>query len=70
MEGQNVTGKVKFFDNKLGYGFITMPDGKDAFVHHTSILGKGYKTLLEGDNVSFDVVDTNKGPKAENVKLS
>lgn len=68
MEGKNVTGKVKFFDNKLGYGFITMPDGKEAFVHHTAILEKGFRTLQEADSVSFDVEVTPKGLKAKNVQ--
>ena len=62
------SGKVKWFNNRRGFGFIAQDSGKDIFVHHSSILGKGYKTLDEGENVSFDLVDHVKGPKAENVK--
>lgn len=61
------SGKVKWFDNKRGFGFIAQDSGRDVFVHHTSIQGKGYKTLLEGELVNFDVVDSDKGPKAQNV---
>jgi len=62
------SGKVKWFDNKRGFGFIAQDSGRDIFVHHTSIQGKGYKTLLEGELVNFDVVDSDKGPKAQNVQ--
>jgi len=62
------SGKVKWFDNKRGFGFIVQDSGPDVFVHHTSILGKGFKTLIEGEEVSFDVVASDKGFKAENVK--
>ena len=61
------TGKIKWFDNKKGFGFITKDDGEDVFVHHTSIQGEGFKTLNEGDAVSFEVVTGDKGLKAENV---
>ncbi|MFC1509778.1 cold-shock protein [Candidatus Omnitrophota bacterium] len=60
-------GKVKWFDNKKGYGFITPEDGKDVFVHHTAIQGDGYKTLDEGQEVEFDVVQGPKGEQAANV---
>ena len=64
-------GKVKWFDNKKGYGFITPEDGKDVFVHHTAIQGDGYKTLQEGQEVEFDIVQGPKGEQASNVtKLS
>ena len=64
-------GKVKWFDNKKGYGFITPEDGKDVFVHHTAITGDGYKTLEEGQEVEFDIVQGPKGEQAANVtKLS
>ena len=64
-------GKVKWFDNKKGYGFITPENGKDVFVHHTAIQGDGYKTLEEGQEVEFDVVQGPKGEQAANVtKLS
>ncbi|MFC1666264.1 cold-shock protein [Candidatus Omnitrophota bacterium] len=60
-------GKVKWFDNKKGYGFITPEDGKDVFVHHTAIQGEGYKSLEEGQEVEFDIVQGPKGEQAANV---
>lgn len=60
-------GKVKWFDNKKGYGFIAPEDGKDVFVHHTAIQGDGYKTLDEDQEVEFDVVQGPKGEQAANV---
>ena len=62
------TGKVKWFNDAKGFGFIT-PDGgdKDCFVHYSSIQGNGFKTLAEGDPVEFDLVQGQKGPAAENV---
>ena len=62
-------GVVKWFSNQKGYGFIT-PDGggKDVFVHHSAILGDGYKTLDEGQNVEFDITQGPKGEQASNVK--
>ena len=62
------SGKVKWWDNKKGFGFISQDSGQDVFVHHTSVVGKGFKTLNPGDEVMFDVVASDKGPKAENVK--
>jgi CspA family cold shock protein len=62
------TGKVKWFDNKKGYGFIEIQGGSDVFVHHTNIVGQGFKTLNEGDAVSFEQINTDKGPKAQNVQ--
>ena len=62
-----VTGKVKWFDNQKGYGFISQDGGPDVFVHHTSIQGGGFKTLNEGDAVEFEIVTADKGPKAANV---
>ncbi|HTI97610.1 MAG TPA: cold-shock protein [Dongiaceae bacterium] len=62
------SGKVKWFDNKKGFGFIIQETGQDVFVHHTSIQGSGFKTLNEGESVVFDVVASDKGPKAENVQ--
>ena len=62
------SGKVKWFDNKKGFGFIAQETGQDVFVHHSSIRGSGFKTLNEGEQVSFDVVASDKGPKAENVQ--
>jgi CspA family cold shock protein len=60
-------GKVKWFNSRKGYGFIAGEDGRDIFVHYASIAGEGYKTLVEGDSVSFDVVEGEKGLRAENV---
>jgi CspA family cold shock protein len=62
------SGKVKWFDNKKGFGFIAQDTGKDVFVHHTSIVGNGYKTLKEGETVQFDLIESDKGPKAQNVQ--
>lgn len=60
-------GTVKWFNDSKGFGFITSEDGGDVFVHHTSILGSGFKSLAEGDSVSFDTEKGPKGPKAVNV---
>ncbi len=62
-------GKVKWFNAKKGYGFICMSDGTDIFVHYSNISGDGYRTLEEGDQVNFDVVEGDKGLRAENVVL-
>ena len=61
-------GKVKWFNDSKGFGFIEQEGGKDLFVHHSSIQGEGFKSLKEGDRVSFDVVQGAKGPAAENVR--
>jgi len=62
------SGTVKWFNDAKGYGFITMEDGKgDCFVHFSAIEGAGFKSLQEGERVEFDVVQGEKGPKAENV---
>ena len=65
------TGKVKWFNNTKGFGFVTRDDGeKDVFVHHSATQGVGFKSLAEGERVEFDVVQGQKGPAAENlVKL-
>jgi cold shock protein len=60
-------GTVKWFSNKKGYGFIQQEDGNDLFVHHSAINMSGFKTLSEGDRVSFEVEDSDRGPKAKNV---
>ena len=60
-------GKVKWFNPKKGYGFITGPDDSDVFVHYSDIAGGGYRTLGEGDLVGFDMVESEKGLRAENV---
>ncbi|HEB75067.1 MAG TPA: cold-shock protein [Nitrospirae bacterium] len=60
-------GKVKWFNETKGYGFIQKDDGEDVFVHYTSIQGDGFRTLTEGQRVSFDVVEGERGPKATNV---
>ncbi len=62
------SGKVKWFDNKKGFGFIAQESGQDVFVHHTSILGGGYHTLKEGEEVLFDVITSERGLKAQNVQ--
>lgn len=61
-------GIVKWFNNKKGFGFIEQEEGKDIFVHHTSINMEGYKTLNEGERVTFEVEETDRGPAAKNVK--
>lgn len=64
------TGKVKWFDARKGYGYITADDGQDYFVHHTGIRMKGYRTLETGQAVRFDAQPSNKGPKAVNVRAA
>jgi CspA family cold shock protein len=61
------SGKVKWFDNKKGFGFIAQDAGQDVFVHHTCISGDGFKTLQEGEVVDFELIESEKGPKALNV---
>jgi CspA family cold shock protein len=60
-------GTVKWFDDRKGYGFIEQEDGPDVFVHHSGINGIGFKSLREGDRVTFDVEQGKKGPAAVNV---
>ena len=60
-------GKVKWFNDAKGYGFITVEDGKDVFVHHSSIQGEGFKTLKEGQDVEFEITKGPKGDQATNV---
>jgi CspA family cold shock protein len=64
-------GKVKWFDERKGYGFITPDDGgEDLFVHHTNILGQGFRSLNEGQEVEYEVGQGRKGPQATNVRAS
>ena len=60
-------GKVKWFNDSKGFGFIEVDDGTDVFVHHNDIQGEGYKTLAEGESVTFEIVQGEKGPRAQNV---
>jgi len=69
MEQCKVTGKVKWFSNQKGYGFITQDGGKDVFCHFSAIVSEGYKSLNEGDAVEFEVTQGNKGEQAANVSL-
>lgn len=64
------TGKVKWFNAEKGFGFITTDEGKDVFVHYSSINSDGFKTLEEGQAVSFDIVDSDRGQQAANVSLA
>lgn len=60
-------GTVKWFNSEKGYGFIEVEGGQDVFVHYTAIVGEGFKTLEEGQKVSFDIVEGNRGEQAANV---
>ncbi len=62
-----MTGKVKWFDGKKGYGFISSEDGQDVFVHFSAIQTEGFKNLAEGDEVEFEINDGERGPQASNV---
>ncbi len=64
------SGKVKWFNESKGFGFIEQDSGEDIFVHYTSIQGDGFKTLMEGQRVEYEVTDGPKGLKAENVTAS
>lgn len=64
-----VNGIVKWFDEKKGYGFISVEGGKDVFVHHSNIEGTGFKTLSEGQKVTLEVTQGTKGPQAEKVRV-
>ena len=63
----SVYGKVKWFNNSKGYGFIEQENGGDVFVHYSAIKGDGFRSLDQGDRVQFEVVEGEKGPKASNV---
>ncbi len=62
-----MVGKVKWFNAEKGFGFIEREDGDDVFVHFSAIQGNGFKTLEEGQDVEFEIVDGNRGPQAANV---
>ncbi len=67
MSDQRISGTVKWFNDDKGFGFIEREDGKDVFVHHSAIAMEGFKTLKEGQKVTMEVTDGQKGPQAENV---
>lgn len=68
MSEQKGRGKVKWFNDAKGYGFIEQENGQDVFVHYSAIQGEGYKSLREGQEVVFDVTEGAKGPQASNVQ--
>jgi CspA family cold shock protein len=63
-----MNGKVKWFNESKGFGFLTAEDGTDVFVHFSEIKGEGFKTLQEGDDVTFEIEEGPKGPRAVNVQ--
>jgi CspA family cold shock protein len=69
MEVAMTRGRVKWFSDQKGYGFIEVEGGKDVFVHHSAIEGEGFKSLKEGDEVEFEVSKGPKGPQASNVRV-
>jgi CspA family cold shock protein len=64
------TGKVKWFDPKKGFGFVVNDDGKDVFIHYTSIDGDGFRCLKNGETVEYDQLDSDKGLQGRNVRIS
>jgi len=62
------SGKIKWFDNKKGFGFIMQESGQDVFLHHTAVVGSGFKSFEEGDEVSFEILPTERGLKADHVQ--
>lgn len=67
ISGTAARGRVKWFNDHKGFGFIEREEGPDVFVHYSSITGEGYKSLTEGQEVTFELVDGAKGPQAQNV---
>ena len=67
MSGERVSGTVKWFNDSKGFGFIEREGGADVFVHHSAILMEGFKTLREGQKVTMEVTEAEKGPQAESV---
>ncbi|UCC86758.1 MAG: cold shock domain-containing protein [Anaerolineales bacterium] len=65
---ERLTGTVKWFSNQKGYGFISRDGGEDVFVHHSAIVGEGFRSLMEGDRVEFVVEQGQKGPAAADVR--
>ncbi len=65
----SATGTVKWFNESKGYGFITQDSGPDVFAHFRAIVGSGYRTLVEGQRVAFNVTQGQKGPQAENIEV-
>jgi CspA family cold shock protein len=61
-------GTIKWFNDSKGYGFISQEDGKDVFVHYTAIESEGFRSLVEGDRVEFELTDGEKGPQASKVR--
>jgi len=72
LANEKVSGKVKWYNSKKGYGFIITDEGKDIFVHYTALEGRDddYKTLHDNDKVEFDIVEGQKGPQASNVVVT
>ena len=67
MEATRIKGTVKWFNNAKGFGFIGQDNGPDVFVHYSAVKSEGYKSLQEGDQVEFEIVQGQKGPQADNV---
>ena len=70
MSGEKVTGNVKWFNDDKGFGFVEREDGPDVFVHHSSIQMEGFKTLKEGQKVTMEVSQGEKGPQADSVSVA